>query len=742
MLRTIRAKVVTAIVAVLVVSIGASIVLTVENQTNNLLEAKRTDLASNSDIVNTAIRNVMIAGEAPIAVNLLSDLGETPGFESLQLYRRDGAPAFSDYSTLKEVNANQDMLTFNRTPRVDAEPLSGPILEEVVATNTPRVVENLDDQQLEYYFPILNYADCRVCHGTDHFVRGVAYYRLSLDNIFSRIEAARNTLIVFFAVTGLIIALLLIQLMQRIVITPIRRIGDVVGMVGAGNLEAEADIRGSTEFETLSEKLNSMIGGLKEKSRLEIQNSVVEARNEENRKYLENIAEGLLLIGRDQRISEQYSRYLEQLFGMTDIAGKTLPEFVFPDEERHRDERAELEHFITMIFENIATDMEMIMSVNPLADRKLLVNAPGGTREIVVDTYFQRIFADDGSVESVMVIFQDRTDVAEAEERLESERERYKTDIEHIATLLKIGPQAFQEFEQDALRTLDQVEASLQAQPSGEARDSLLRELHSLKGTARYLEFSRLAELAHAAEEVYSTVDSGSLEWGPEATNQLESLVSEMKRELENMRQIDERFRSFAQSAGSENAETAALADFIDHLKKMTNEIADELGKQVEVQVLNRLTRLPHLAKLRNPVIQLVRNSLDHGLEDQYQRISAGKPNAGQITFALSERQGEYRVSIIDDGRGIDFDAVRRRGIERGLLREDRDYSESELLRTLFSPSFSTRENATTLSGRGVGLDVVHYEVRSLGGRIAVASREGEGTRFTITIPKDDSENA
>lgn len=735
MLGTIRAKVVTAIVLVLVVVVAASIVITVENQTSNLLEAKRTDLTSNSDIVNASIRNVMLAGEAPIAVNLLSDLAETPGFETMQLYRRDGTAAFSDHSTLREVNANQNMMTFEQTPRVEAEGIDNPVFDDVVATNTPRIVENLDEEQLEYYFPILNYSDCRVCHGSDHFVRGVAYYRVSLENIFDRIETARNTLIGFFAVVGVIIAALLIQLMQRIVIGPIRQIGEVVGMVGAGNLDVEANIRSSREFDALSEKLNSMIDGLKEKSRLEIQNSVMEARDEENRKYLDNIAEGLLLLGRDHRISQQHSKYLETLFGTSEITGKTLAEFVYPDEEQYKSEREELEQFVTMVFENTATDMEMIMSVNPLANRRLRVGETG--EEIVVDTFFQRIYGDDGSVESVMVIFQDKTEVVRAEEKLESERERYKSDIEHIATLLKIGPEAFQDFDRDAVKTIDAVEASLTQRPDGDDRNALMRDLHSLKGTARYLEFSKLAELAHATEEVYSLVDKGELSWESEGKPQIESLVTQMRTELENMRQIDERFRSFVQGAGQEDADQAALQDFVEHLEKMTKEIAHEIGKDVEVQVVNRLSRLPHLTKLRNPVIHLVRNAIDHGIEDEYERITVGKQNTGRITFSFSERNGEYRLSIIDDGRGINFEEIRRRGVERGLLEENRDYSETELLRTLFRPSFSTRDRATTLSGRGVGLDVVHEEVRSLGGRITVASRAGEGTRFTLTVPKE-----
>ena len=123
-------------------------------------------------------------------------------------------------------------------------------------------------------------------------------------------------------------------------------------------------------------------------------------------------------------------------------------------------------------------------------------------------------------------------------------------------------------------------------------------------------------------------------------------------------------------------------------------------------------------------------------MEDEYQRLAAGKSNPATLTLAFSEDERAYVVSIADDGQGIDFDAVRRTAVERGVLNPDRTYTRAQLVKTLFAPSFSTRESATEISGRGVGLDVVQEEIRSLGGKISLRTRPGEGTRFTMTIPK------
>ena len=227
------------------------------------------------------------------------------------------------------------------------------------------------------------------------------------------------------------------------------------------------------------------------------------------------------------------------------------------------------------------------MSVNPLAEQRLTVGPAGSEREIVVDTQFQRIFAEDGTVERVMVIFEDLTDIVRTRAELESERQRYKSDIEHIATLLKTGPEAYQEFSRDAVRTIELVERAIDQAAVGESRNTMLRELHSLKGTARYLEFYPVAELANAAE--------GAISEGGDVAE----IVRRLREEMTNLDQINERFRNFAAVIAPEDSGRAALTDFLEHIQRMGSEIATELEKGVEVRVENELTELSVLSKLK-----------------------------------------------------------------------------------------------------------------------------------------------
>jgi signal transduction histidine kinase len=739
-LRSIQAKVILTVMGVLAVSIAVLIFFTLRNQRANLIEEKLNNLVTNNSMLTTVIRNVMLDGEAPLAVGTINDLKEIPEFEQLEIYRRDGDIAFSDYSTLQEVNAYQDRVSFQQTPRVDFKRMESSAFRQVLDSNTPLTVSSLEDQKMEYYFPMLNYAECRTCHGDDHFVRGVAYYRVSLAGVFDRIAATRNTLTLYNLAVGVAIALLMILLLRRVVLNPVLRIGRVVSRVGEGDLEVQAKVRSTDELGNLAEKINSMISGLKEKNRLETENRVIEARNQENRKYLDNILEGLLLIGRDYRISDQYSRHLTELFAAEEVAGRYFPEFIYPDPEGQAEERRELEQFLRMLFENTSTDMEMILSINPLAEKRLQIQREGKQEEIVVDATFQRIYGD-GEVVNVMVIFEDKTEIVETQKQLEEERQRSQSELEHIATLLQIGPDSYNEFQQEAENLLEQLARARSEKPGAREIDQLLRDTHSMKGSARYLGFRRFGEQAHAAEGILSALRDGTRSW-EQAGEQLAEHEEAMREELQRGSEIREKFTRFARSSGGEQpaGEHDALDAFLGQLQKMTGDIAGELEKEVRMTTSRQTEEFPYLHQLRNPLIHLVRNAVDHGIEDTYERLSNDKPRAATIKVELSREDHGYRVVVTDDGGGIDFDAVRQRAVSKGLLDPEREYSEKQLLSLLFSPSFSTRSEADELSGRGVGLDAVHAEVNRLGGRITVATHRGRGTRFTITLPPKEEE--
>ena len=477
-----------------------------------------------------------------------------------------------------------------------------------------------------------------------------------------------------------------------------------------------------------------MIEGLKDRERLELQNRVIEARNEENRKYLDNINEGLLLLDEDHRISEQYSTFLEELFGTDDIAGRSFSGFIYPEDEPESERRRELDQFVDLVFTSVTTDMEMIASINPLADQRLTVAREESEAEIVVDASFQRIFEGD-AVQNVMVIFVDKTQLVHAEEALERERERSATEQEQIAAILRSGPEAFQEFAEDAHRTLELLEEHADLTGDESTLSRLFRELHSLKGSARYMELRGFARSLNELEEVVAAVRDGRRAANEDTSRRVSEMTDDLAEGLADIRRINDRFREFATADESERSFARSVRGFFENLERMADGLAKELGKEVRVRTSTDFDTLAILSQIRNPIIHLVRNAIDHGIEEGIERISKNKPEYGTIAVTVSREIDEScRVEVRDDGQGIDFAAVERRARSFGLVTSESP-SRNELLKALFHPSFSSREEATEVSGRGVGLDAVQDAVHALGGSISVATRSEVGTRFTLRIP-------
>ncbi len=141
------------------------------------------------------------------------------------------------------------------------------------------------------------------------------------------------------------------------------------------------------------------------------------------------------------------------------------------------------------------------------------------------------------------------------------------------------------------------------------------------------------------------------------------------------------------------------------------------------------------LNKIFDPLLHLLRNAIDHGIESPDERIKAGKPTMGTIRVTAAIAPSGVEIRIKDDGRGLDLKRIRQKGVERGLVRADEILSDAKISNLIFEPGFSTAETVTDISGRGVGLDVVKKEVMNLGGQVDLKSTFGTGTEFIITLP-------
>lgn len=170
---------------------------------------------------------------------------------------------------------------------------------------------------------------------------------------------------------------------------------------------------------------------------------------------------------------------------------------------------------------------------------------------------------------------------------------------------------------------------------------------------------------------------------------------------------------------------------------RLVHDVSGKLGKKVELRMSGEGTELDKtvLEKIVDPLVHLVRNALDHGIEVPEVRRAAGKPETGLLTLSACHKGGNVEIAISDDGAGLNTERILRKAKERGLVRDSDALTEEQIHELIFLPGFSTAEEVSDLSGRGVGMDVVRRNIAALGGAVEIRSERGKGARFTVRLP-------
>ncbi|WP_166256763.1 Hpt domain-containing protein [Marinobacter salicampi] len=179
------------------------------------------------------------------------------------------------------------------------------------------------------------------------------------------------------------------------------------------------------------------------------------------------------------------------------------------------------------------------------------------------------------------------------------------------------------------------------------------------------------------------------------------------------------------------------FASMVPRLRRIVRQISGELGKKVEFDVRNAEGEMDRtiLERMIAPLEHMLRNALDHGVEKPADRKKAGKSETGEVTLSLSREGGEVVLRMADDGAGIPTKIIRDKAIRQGMMGADEELSDREILQFILQPGFSTAQQVTQISGRGVGMDVVASEIKQLGGSLDIDSVLGQGTTFTVRLP-------
>lgn len=236
--------------------------------------------------------------------------------------------------------------------------------------------------------------------------------------------------------------------------------------------------------------------------------------------------------------------------------------------------------------------------------------------------------------------------------------------------------------------------------------------------------YSTIQQFSRALAESVSDVDS------------IEGLLETMTREAQNLLLQQSRVVTELQN-GLMKTRMVPFSRHAQRLTRLVRQVATDIGKRAELSISGAGGELDRqvLERMLPPFEHMLRNSVVHGIETPAERLSLGKPEAGSIQVSLRREGTEMVITLQDDGRGIDVNAVREKARAKGLIPGDRILTDEEALQLILEPGFSTATTITQHAGRGVGMDVVVTEIKKLGGALFTESKAGEGVKFTIRLP-------
>ena len=229
---------------------------------------------------------------------------------------------------------------------------------------------------------------------------------------------------------------------------------------------------------------------------------------------------------------------------------------------------------------------------------------------------------------------------------------------------------------------------------------------------------NQISELVIANAKIAQIADESNNSELEEASSIMTSMIEEIRDGIMNVRMVQ-------------------VGDSFSKFRRIVNEISKKLGKEIEFKIIGGETELDKtvVEKISDPLVHMLRNSLDHGIETPEERIKKDKPPKGSVILKAYPDAGTIVIEIIDDGKGIDPDFIYKKATEKGVIKGYEELSKKEILNLLFAPGFSTAETISDISGRGVGMDVVKKNIEELRGTVEIDSEVDKGSKITIRLP-------
>ena len=431
--------------------------------------------------------------------------------------------------------------------------------------------------------------------------------------------------------------------------------------------------------------------------------------NEQQHELLEAMEEGIVIIDAEGSM-DQHSRAALRVLGTDRLAGRRISSLVSEPELA-----AELDEFVETALAAEYASNRMLASVNPLDGARLEL---GGQPRWLSANVVRFLSARTGEPKLLLVL-RDRTEEVRLEAMLEAQAKAQRARIERAHELLMTPPALYEQVRRDARALIRALRAT------DLDRHGCQRRAHAIKGDARAIGLDELAKTIHEVEEALAVGEA----------KPIRTMASRLAGELAEDGSLLDRFAELRARANAHRDDP-----LLSLVRASVDREAESRGIEASAIVRSSIDRSLHaqlLDRLRSPILALVRNAVAHGGAPVEERLARGKPAALRIELVLEHRAEDLVIRVRDDGRGIDFEAVRRRAVGLGLLDRDRaeGLSRADLTELLFLPRLTTRDDADLGAGRGMGMDIVRATVQQLGGSVTLESEPQVYTECSFRFP-------
>jgi signal transduction histidine kinase len=462
----------------------------------------------------------------------------------------------------------------------------------------------------------------------------------------------------------------------------------------------------------------------------------IEEKNAEIELMKDNLDDGILLVNKNLVIQGEYSKSLETLFCGEKLAGLDFVNFLahYLSEAKAK----ELRDHMPLVFARGNDDI--VKSLNPLESERFDIDTGGRVERKYLSFKFSKIAH--GDAELILVSIGDITDRVELEQRIRQEEEARAGEIEQLLSIIKIGaPGMVLDFVSDAEESIAVINRFLKSDDSPrETLNRMFGLVHAVKGDAAQLGMTNLASRFHSIEDKLSQLRQFEVL----SKEDFISIVVDINNaldEIEKLKDMLERIRAMQAIESDMNPKTILIEALLRVIKNASARCGSEVVLRInKASMEDELVGGRYRKLIKDVLIQLVRNSMSHGIESAQERRGQGKEAKGVISVVVKREAENLLLFYRDDGRGIDVEAVKGKALELNLKPEPaiRGLSEKEACALIFEPGLSTASEVDELAGRGIGMDLIKSEIEDCGGSIELISKRGYGCQFKVKLPLAD----